>query len=84
LSAKEVRDLIFQVITSWQVIVVTVALVLYCFLINAVARLHGNPRIKIPPVSKKRASGPSPGPSSQQDEAAGEDEFKDELGIIEE
>jgi hypothetical protein len=79
LSAKEVRDLIFQVITSWQVIVVTVGLVLYCFLINAAARLQRKPRIKIPSASKQNAPVPAPESSGGDEEDGGEDE----LGIEE-
>lgn len=50
---KEMRDLIFKVITSWQVIVVTVVFVIYCFLVTAAARLSHKPRIKRLSVSKK-------------------------------
>jgi hypothetical protein len=87
LLAKEMRDLIFQVVTSWQVIVVTVAFVLYCFLIGAVARLQRQPRIKIPSRSKKAAPVISSEPSSRkgndEEDVEGEGEGEDELGLEE-
>ena len=48
---KEVLDLLFQVIQSWQVLVITIALVLYLCLVNFVARTYRRPRF----VSKKKA-----------------------------
>jgi hypothetical protein len=53
LFVKEMGDLILQVITSWQVIVVTVVFVIYCFLVSAAARLSHKTRIKRPSMSKK-------------------------------
>ena len=39
----EVREMLIQVITSWQVIAVTVALVMYISLVSYVARIrHGS------------------------------------------
>ncbi|MDR2068360.1 MAG: hypothetical protein LBP71_00640 [Spirochaetaceae bacterium] len=66
-------DLIFKVITSWQVIVVTVALVVYCFLVNAAARLNSKTRMKRPSVPKKDnrvlpPSEPSPEKGNEGDE----------------
>ena len=37
-------DLLVQVITSWQVIFITVVLILYFFLVFYVARLYRKPR----------------------------------------
>ncbi|MFP3091249.1 hypothetical protein LQZ21_13080 [Treponema sp. TIM-1] len=73
------RDLIFKVITSWQVIVVTVALVFYCFLVNAAARLDNKTRVKLPALPKKnRQTLPpaEPPPEKGNDDA-------DELGLEE-
>jgi len=36
----EVRRMLLQVITSWQVIAVTIVLVIYLFIVNYVARLN--------------------------------------------
>ena len=38
--SEELRKLLIQVISSWQVLVVTVVLVLYVFLVNYVARIY--------------------------------------------
>ena len=48
--SSEVRGLLFQVITSWQVIAMTVVLVMYMFLVNYVARTYHRPKR----VSKSR------------------------------
>ena len=37
---EEVRKLLVEVIRSWQVIAVTIALVIYVFIINYAARTH--------------------------------------------
>ena len=42
--SREVRELLFQVITSWQVIAITVVLVMYMFLVNYVSRSYNRPR----------------------------------------
>ena len=42
--SDELAALLPQVLTSWQVLVVTVVLVLYMFLINYVARTYHRPR----------------------------------------
>jgi len=41
--SKELTELLFQVIKSWQVIAVTVVLVLYISLVNYAARAHHKP-----------------------------------------
>jgi heme/copper-type cytochrome/quinol oxidase subunit 2 len=50
---NEVKDMLIQVITTWQVIAVTVVVILYLFLVFYVARLRG--RARLPHVSHKRA-----------------------------
>ena len=42
--SKEVIDLLFQVVKSWQVIAMTVVLVAYMFFFNYVARGQRRPR----------------------------------------
>jgi len=58
--SKELIDLLVQVITSWQVIFITVVLIFYFFLVFYVARLYRKPRtpslFSTPrPPAKKRA-----------------------------
>jgi hypothetical protein len=75
-------DLALQVIRSWQVIMVTVALVLYIFMINYVANVYNKRR--------PRPSKPKKGDiMAEPEEAAGEDisaaaSDNDELGLEEE
>jgi hypothetical protein len=73
-------DLIFKVITSWQVIVVTVVLVIYCFLVNATARLNSKNKTKFPSVPKKNKR-VLPPPESPLEEGTGD--TMDELGLEE-
>jgi hypothetical protein len=63
--SSEVRRLLVQVITSWQVIAVTVVLVIYIFIVNYVARIYNrNSRIRnsrrsfIPKVKKEKSEPP--------------------------
>jgi hypothetical protein len=76
---KEMGDLIFKVITSWQVIVVAAAFIAYCFLVNSAARLSHKNRIRRPPMSKKDIQVlPPSGPP-----ANGNNDTVDELGLEE-
>jgi hypothetical protein len=52
MSLKEVSNLVIQLITSWQVIVVTVVVFLYFFLVSYVARLHY--KIRSPGMSRPK------------------------------
>ena len=69
----EVRKLLIEVVSSWQVWVVTAVLVLYIFLVNFVARLYHRPSgFGLPSRSKSRPAAASAGPEV------------DELGLEEE
>ena len=69
----EVRKLLIEVISSWQVWVVTVVLVLYVFLVNYVARLYHRPSgFGFPSRSKSKPEAAAAGPEV------------DELGLEEE
>jgi len=57
--SKELSELLFQVVMSWQVIAVTVALVFYIYLVNYVTRSYHRPHFvsrskpkKVKPSSK--------------------------------
>ena len=58
---KEMADFLFKVISSWQVIAVTVVLIIYFSLVFYVARLHHSSRpigfsLTIKPKKKRKAS----------------------------
>jgi len=69
----DVRDLLLQVFTSWQVLVVTLVIVLYFFLINYVANVYYHRARKAPMPKKKKA---------QKEEGPVVD-AKDDLGLEE-
>ena len=53
--SSEVRSLLVQVITSWQVLAVTVVLVIYIFLVNYVAKIQNRrrmPKLVMPKIKK--------------------------------
>jgi Tfp pilus assembly protein PilO len=51
----EIRNLLIQVITSWQVIAVTIVIILYFFLVSYVAKVyHRRPRKAKTSLSKKK------------------------------
>jgi flagellar biosynthesis/type III secretory pathway M-ring protein FliF/YscJ len=60
--SKELRELLIRVITSWEVIAVTVVLILYFFLVFYVARLYHRPRMSSRRAKKPKKSAPAPGP----------------------
>ena len=71
----EIRKLLIQVITSWQVIAVTVVLVIYIFIVNYVGRLYqGGPKRSFLPKPRKS-------PKEETPEAIGPSEGGDELGL---
>jgi hypothetical protein len=76
--SKDMMDLIIQVIKSWQVIAVTITIVLYIFLVNYVARLYHRPRSvsKSKPQKAKVTKAPK--------EAAKKQDGNAELGLVEE
>jgi hypothetical protein len=79
--SKETGELILRVVTSWQVIAVTVVLGFYLFLVSSAARLSrkrgGAKKIA---SAGPRKWGPAPMPSKDAATRAGEDE----LGLEEE
>jgi hypothetical protein len=81
MSSKEIGDLILKVITSWQVIMVTVAVVLYGFLVSSVSRLSRRKGAKSSASSRPRkVKGPAPMPSEEELTREG----GDDLGLEEE
>jgi len=54
--SKELTDLLFQVIKSWQVIAVSIAVILYISLVNYATRAHKKPASvsKIKPKKKEK------------------------------
>ena len=77
----DIKELLFQVVTSWQVIFITVALVFYIFIVNKIMRSRGrrsrsSPGPKVA-VKKNDAGAPLPEPSGDNDlglEEEGEEE----------
>jgi flagellar biosynthesis/type III secretory pathway M-ring protein FliF/YscJ len=78
--SEELKDLLFRVITSWQVIAVTVVLILYFLLVSYVARLRRHSR----PITMERM--PKGAKNNDKVEAAETTEVAedDDLGLEEE
>jgi len=72
--------LLFSLLKTWQVIAVTVAIVLYIFLINYVARTYRRPRFvsKSKPKKAKPPAAEKPGKKKTS-----EKESNEELGLEE-
>ena len=62
---SEIREMLIEVVTSWQVLAVTAVLVIYIFIVNNVARIHSRRRAPFMPKIKK---GTSPQDASESDE----------------
>ena len=77
--SDELKKLIFQVISSWQVLTVTGVLIVYVFIVNNVARLyHRRPRKVSVPKAVKPAV-----PETKAPQAAAAAPEVDELGLEE-
>ena len=77
---SEIRNLLIQVITSWQVLAVTGVLIVYVFLVNYVAKLYHHPRppsFTMPKIKKQK-------PEKTQEPAAGVASESDEMELEEE
>ena len=81
--SKEVMELLIQVIKSWQVIVVTVALILYITIVSYVARDYHRPRAARKPKVKKEKKAPVVAGPEEVDSPPGGD-VNQELGLEEE
>ena len=76
--SDELKKILIEVITSWQVITVTVVLVIYIFIVNNVARLYHRRRSSRPlmpqPIPEPPASG-TPGGTAKPAAGASPDEL---------
>ena len=80
--SKELTELLIQVIKSWQVIAVTVALVLYISLVKYVGRTHHRPSFvskSKPQKSKKKAAAAAKSANKESPPKTADDE----LGLTE-
>ena len=79
----EMMKLLFSLLKTWQVIAVTVAIVLYIFLINYVARTYHRPRFvsKSKPKKAKPPAAEKPGKADKK--KTSEKESNEELGLEE-
>jgi len=74
----EIRRMLVQVITSWQVIAVTVVLVIYISVVNYVARIY-NPGSRgshiplLPKAKKKKGKSEAPVPPATDELDLGEE-----------
>jgi len=80
--SQEVGKLLIQVIKSWEVLFVTVGLVLYIFIVNYVSRSHYRPKVaKVKKVKVKKAEPVIE--ASEDDDEDSHDSSNDELGLEE-
>ena len=70
---EEIKKLLAEVISSWQVLAVTGVLIVYIFIVNNVARLYRRHYRRQP---RNKAAAPAPSPSSETDELGLEEEIK--------
>lgn len=77
--SKEVKDLLIQVISSWQVIAVSITLLLYLSLVFYVARMYHHPRaVSKSKPQKKKAEAAAPVQSEEADSADDEEPEQEE------
>jgi ATP/ADP translocase len=69
--SEELKIILFQVIMSWQVIAVSIALVLYISLVNYAARAHHKPVSvsKTKPKKKEKINKEKAKPAAKETEA---------------
>ena len=80
--SKEILQLLIQVVTSWQIIAVTVALIFYMNIVLIVARRsHYRPRMVQKKVKRKKAAPAESGP--EEVVTSPDSDINDELGLEE-
>ncbi|MDR1047346.1 MAG: hypothetical protein LBL64_06185 [Treponema sp.] len=79
--SKELRDMLLQVITSWQVLAVTVVVILYFFLVSYVGRNYRRPRHASAKLIPKASYTGEAAAAEDEEEQTSEDE---DLGLEEE
>jgi hypothetical protein len=77
---KEFFELFVQIIKSWQVIAVSIALVLYLNIVSHAAKSYRPPKMKKVKVKQKKAE---PLPLSEPEEDEGGRDSNEELGLEE-
>jgi heme/copper-type cytochrome/quinol oxidase subunit 2 len=78
----EIKDMLFQLITTWQVIAATVAVILYFFLVSYVAKVYR--RARPPNGSKKKRKNAAAEPEVMETEETLQNEGIKEEVITEE
>ena len=80
--SKEFFELLGQIIKSWQVIAVTVALVIYMYIVSYVSRSYHRPRVK--KISfRRRKQKVEAAPQAGPEETESSNNSNDELGLEE-
>jgi len=80
--SNDFLELLKQLIKSWQVIAVTVALVIYIYIVSYVARSYHRPRVA-KKITFKKAKKVKPVPSQGPEETESGSNTNDELGLEE-
>jgi len=81
--SKEFFELLTEILKSWQVIAVTIVLVIYLYIVSYVARKHRRPmaikKIKLPSRKKDKSIPAAAGPEETESSL----DSNDELGLEE-
>lgn len=82
--SKEFFELLIQIFKSWQVIAVTIGLIIYFWIVSYTAKSYRRPRAKKVKVKVKRAKDLAPAGDSGPEETYDSIDSNDELGLEEE
>jgi len=77
--SEELRNLLIQVIKSWQVIAVSIAIILYISLVNYASRAHKKPAFVSKLKPKKKEKKEKKEKPKKDKSASKEDEDEDEI-----
>jgi hypothetical protein len=81
--SEGVVELVKEVLTSWQVIVVSIVLILYLSLVFYTAKSYHRPRVARPKKPKKTKEPAAAAPAAEAHEEAEAATSNDELGLEE-
>jgi cell division protein YceG involved in septum cleavage len=81
--SKDIMEMLIQVLKSWEVLFVTVGLVIYIFIVNYVSRSYRRPRVKREKKIKVKKSEPVAETIEEDEDGGSIDNSNDELGLEE-
>jgi hypothetical protein len=81
--SKEFLEILVEIVKSWQVIAVTIAMLIYLNIVSYVARSYHRPKVKRVKIKKEKAAAAAPVDAGPAVTDEGEGDSNEDLGLEE-